>query len=208
MGNSLSFNQEETTNMIWFAHQGKYDMVLQCLEKRANVNGTTLNNGYTALKFASTHGHIDVVRLLLSRGAIASLKDSDGLTALYGAVVFNHKDIVEMLLNNGANIEEEDPFRNTSLILASDKGHVDLVAMLLHRGAKINAINERRETALDCALSEGHTKVIKILRNWLVTMAIVVLQELVVYHLLDIISFNDLFEFIGEESDYIEYYNL
>jgi ankyrin repeat protein len=198
MGNLLSFNQEETTNMIWFAHQGKYDKVLQCLENGANVNGTTLKNDYTALNFASTNGHTDVVRLLLSRGAKASLKDSYGSTALRGAVIFNNKDIVEMLLNGGANIEEKTPKGDTPLMIASSYGHVDLVAMLLHRGANINAMNEDRGTALCCALWKGRAKVIKILINWPVTMAILVLQELVVYHLLDIISYNDLFEFIGE----------
>ena len=54
------------------------------------------------------------------------------------------------------------------------------------------------------ASQRGHLDVVPALKNWPVTMFIVVLQELVVYHLLDIMSFFDLVEYIGQENDYFD----
>ncbi|KAG8741606.1 hypothetical protein FRC12_015613 [Ceratobasidium sp. 428] len=52
---------------------------------------------YTPLHLAADRGHLNVVRLLLSRGADTSLKDQDGDTALEIATVAKHDPIVQIL---------------------------------------------------------------------------------------------------------------
>ncbi|QRW00381.1 acyl-CoA-binding protein [Ceratobasidium sp. AG-Ba] len=57
---------------------------------------------YTPLHLAADRGHLNVVRLLLSKGADASLKDQDGDTALEIATVAKHVPIVQVLREHGS----------------------------------------------------------------------------------------------------------
>ena len=43
------------------------------------------NNGMTALYLASSGGHLDIVRLLLTKGADMTIADNNGYTALHEA---------------------------------------------------------------------------------------------------------------------------
>lgn len=52
---------------------------------------------YTPLHLAADRGHLDIVRLLLSRGADVNLKDQDGDTALEIATVAKHDPIVQAI---------------------------------------------------------------------------------------------------------------
>jgi len=49
------------------------------------------------LMWSAVYGHDDAVRLLLSRGADASLKDSDGVTAAEWAVRNKREKVVQLL---------------------------------------------------------------------------------------------------------------
>ncbi|KAF8632601.1 hypothetical protein AX15_001806 [Amanita polypyramis BW_CC] len=54
---------------------------------------------YTPLHLAADRGNLDIVNLLLEKGADVSLKDPDDLTALELADVAGHEDIVKLLSN-------------------------------------------------------------------------------------------------------------
>ena len=55
-----------------FASQGYHDMVALLIEFGADVDAANAH-GVTSLMFASKQGHLDVVRLLLSRGGTCSI---------------------------------------------------------------------------------------------------------------------------------------
>lgn len=55
-----------------FASQGYHDMVSLLIEFGADVDAANAQ-GVTSLMFASKQGHLDVVRLLLSRGLICHI---------------------------------------------------------------------------------------------------------------------------------------
>ncbi|KAF6824119.1 hypothetical protein CMUS01_10389 [Colletotrichum musicola] len=107
------------------------------------------------LQAASTRGHLDVVRLLLARGADPNIHH--GLrTALMAAVEFVHTDIVELLLDNGADINLGVPrLYATALQTACGYAHVGLVRHLLRRGADVNAPGDFCGHALMVASTEG-----------------------------------------------------
>ncbi|PMD55239.1 ankyrin, partial [Hyaloscypha bicolor E] len=52
----------------------------------------------TPLYRASMNGHVDIVKLLLEKGADVNAADRDGQTPLYRAFANRHVDIVKLLL--------------------------------------------------------------------------------------------------------------
>ena len=60
------------------------------------------DNGWTALMSATAEGHVEVVRILLERGAEINAQTDSGVTALKIAQDKGRKDIVDLLKANGA----------------------------------------------------------------------------------------------------------
>jgi len=82
---------------------GQTDKVKELLDNGANVNEW---NGGTALFTASYYGHLDVVKLLIERGAEVNTMSQRGESALGNAAAGGHMDVVNILIDNGANIAE------------------------------------------------------------------------------------------------------
>jgi uncharacterized protein len=56
-------------------------------------------DGNTALHFAADRGYIEIVKLLLSRGALLNLVDTEGNTPLMLATLCEHNDVINILKN-------------------------------------------------------------------------------------------------------------
>ena len=56
----------------------------------------------------SLHGHLDVVKLLIVRGANVNQESYDGQTTLSYASHLGHADVVKLLLENGADVNKAD----------------------------------------------------------------------------------------------------
>src|SRR3990167_8637458 len=120
-------------------------------------------NGNTALIFAASYGHRDVVRLLLDRGAGINAVDVLRDTALILAAQNDHIDTVKLLLSRGANINAINDYGSTSLIQAAQNDHTDIVKLLLSRGANINAVDVIGNTALIQTAFNGHRDTVRLL---------------------------------------------
>ncbi len=113
------------------------------------VNRLSDYNGYytgcgAPIKNAAAGGHIEIVRLLLERGADPNLPE-EGIApdghALHSAVVRGHIEIVRLLLKHGAhpNVEVESSADTLSAALASagysTKPNAEMVDLLCSHGA-------------------------------------------------------------------------
>jgi hypothetical protein len=92
------------------AESGNIKEVEALLNKGVDVNqrggGGVLNDGQ-ALEFASSAGHLDIVRLLLDRGAtIDATHGNTGWTALSGAAWKGHTDVAKLLIERGSDIDK------------------------------------------------------------------------------------------------------
>lgn len=76
------------------AQQGNLATVKSLISRGADINATT-KDGWTALKFAVSEDHEDVVSYLVQQGA-----NMDG--ALLQAVIFQRFHIAQLLIQNGA----------------------------------------------------------------------------------------------------------
>jgi ankyrin repeat protein len=112
-------------------------------------------NDLTPLHFASFYGRVEMVRLLLERGATADSEDSLGRTPLHlvakcsSDIGDNGVDVVHLLLEHGANINAQDKVNTTPLHLASYCGKVEIARVLLDSGANTNAKTALGLTPLD-----------------------------------------------------------
>lgn len=114
-----------------------------------SVNRVSDYGGYylgcgAPIKNAAARGHIDIVRLLLERGADANLPEegiAPGGHALHSAVVNSHIEIVRLLLKHGAhpNVEVESSADTLSAALASagysTRQNPEMVELLCSHGA-------------------------------------------------------------------------
>ncbi|CEJ90686.1 hypothetical protein VHEMI06451 [[Torrubiella] hemipterigena] len=91
----------------------------------------------------SSEALIEVLTLLLSRGADPNKQDDFGRTPLFMAAgVTGDLDVLKMLLEHGALIDIRDYYECTPLMAAVRNGHADVVQFLLTRNdADINAVD-------------------------------------------------------------------
>ncbi|KAJ3191032.1 hypothetical protein HK101_008153 [Irineochytrium annulatum] len=90
----------------------------------------------TPLITAARHGAMDIVRMLVERGAKMEDKDPEmGGTALFHAAICGHADTVRMLLSLGADARAPEWTGCTAVYAASFHGHVEVIVALLDRGA-------------------------------------------------------------------------
>ncbi|RDW75101.1 hypothetical protein BP6252_06243 [Coleophoma cylindrospora] len=117
----------------------------------------------TPLHWASHNGHINIVKLLLEKGADVNAADKDSCSPLYWASQDGQIDVVKLLLEKGASINTAEHTGWTPLHRASEDGHVDVVKLLLEMGANINATGMNGKAPLYIASKNGHGDVVKLL---------------------------------------------
>jgi len=94
---------------------------------------------------------LEIVKLLVEKGADITLKDNEGWTPLVWASWSGTDKIVSFLLNKGAKINVQTDKKWTSLMAASLRGYDVVVKLLLDRSADKTVKNSDGETALDIA---------------------------------------------------------
>ncbi|GAA52937.1 ankyrin repeat domain-containing protein 17, partial [Clonorchis sinensis] len=129
-----------------------------------DVNACIESSMETALTLACHGGHVELVRLLLERGADREHRDKKSYTPLHTAVYANQRAVVAVLLDYGADIEAQvDRTKDTALSIACSHGALEIVEELLNRGANKEHRNISDYTPLSLAASGGHVEVIQLL---------------------------------------------
>lgn len=91
------------------------------LEQDIDVNllqGKILR-GTAALHIASSYGYLEIVKLLLSRGAEVDVQDSDyegSRSPLHSAACAAQTSVLQVLLDHGADVTKWSPEGNTPLL--------------------------------------------------------------------------------------------
>ena len=90
----------------------------------------------TPLMKAAGKGHLEMVDLLISKGANINYATILG-TALIGAAGGGHKEVVKILLHRGAGVNFSNNSGQTALHLAASSGHTEVVTILLNACTKV-----------------------------------------------------------------------
>jgi hypothetical protein len=144
------------------ARKGDAATVRKLIDEGVDVN-TKYRYNATALFYACDHGHVEVVKTLLEKGADLAAKDSFyGFTPLMLAVSPaqkrrpEHTEIAKLLIAKGA------PGKETALSGAIDAGDASLVKFIVDSGG---VPATKLSEALEEATSEKKTEIVTILEQ-------------------------------------------
>lgn len=120
----------------------------QLLDDGVSVDAKN-KQGCTALGVAVEYERIEIIALLLERGAdIHTLQGEEfRATVIHNAVSSRSKKMVQLLLDLGASVDSTDEMGWTLLHLAASIGDKDMMAYLLDHGADMNAQQHQGCTA-------------------------------------------------------------
>lgn len=123
----------------------------------AQIVGTRVDapneRGETAAMLAAVHGNLDIVRLLVEKGAEVNRV---GWTPLHYAAVSGNVDLLRYLLDRHAYIDAESPNRSTPLMMAARHDRIDAVHLLVEAGADPTPRNDARLDAADYLARNGN----------------------------------------------------
>lgn len=147
-GASIHLNKDIA---LYQATYGKNVELLAYLLKHGADPNASNQEGITALMNAASLGDLNMLKLLVSKGASIHKKRYNDYDALYSAYMrrysSNASPSLDFLLSNGANPNEKYGVSKTPLLTqAAIDGDLDLVKQLLLYKADINAVNASGET--------------------------------------------------------------
>ena len=150
------------------AEAGLTPIVEQLLNDGADPNGLG-DEGRTSLYIAAIQGNMEIVKVLLAKGASLraigydySLFD-EGQTPLAAAASKGHFAIMRSLIaaEEGKLDHKEDRlYLGGALYTAAENGHKDCALLLLENGADLKARYGRHGTAAHAAVSSHHFELI------------------------------------------------
>ncbi|CAM9759150.1 unnamed protein product [Chrysoparadoxa australica] len=92
----------------------------------------------TCLHLAASEGRLEMLNMLLEKGAPVNPQNDSGETPLMTAVVNGHESCARALMLAGADLEMVDVNGGTALHMCSVRGHLPCVRMLLKASANPN----------------------------------------------------------------------
>jgi len=136
-----------------------YDIPLKLIENILEyvIDIDCINKNYsTPLYLASMNGNIDLIHILLNRGAnidSSHISYHRARRPLHIASELGKLDAINVLIDRGAYIHYKDHLEMTPLIVASHHGQSGAIKILLERGANIHEKGVDDMTALHYASS-------------------------------------------------------
>ena len=149
---------------------------------------------------AADVGNANVVEMLLAADANINDTDEHGLTLLMKASIYNNTNVIELLLSRGVDIHEQNSNGATAILYACLHSQKKAIKMLMANGASI--YDTIGNIGNNCYTITFNQEIKFILKKWPITMAIIMLKELLMYSPLDYLLL-DLQEYLNE-NDVIE----
>lgn len=155
-------------DLVKCAKEGDLDGVEKLLQKDAIVNYSGGVYGQTALSWAAEKGHLEVVKILLKKGAHIGIRDDMNHTALFWASQNGHRGIVVQLLSkldSSKDVDEEAASvadLTEVFVDAAGNGWEEVTTRFLNPpGLDVNVTDGLGNTALIRASERGHLGIVQ-----------------------------------------------
>jgi ankyrin repeat protein len=158
-------NMETAPNFPWMVTADPLPLIKQLLEAGADPNALVNNTPRarmragsprivfaTALMRAAFSGDLELVKLLLAKGADPAVVSKDNETVLEAAAALGfiqgysrgrsaaeRLDVIKLIVDLGADVNAADDYGITPLMAAANMGEVSIIQFLVDRGADLGA---------------------------------------------------------------------
>jgi len=158
-------NMETAPNFPWMVTADPLPLIRKLLEAGADPNALVNNTPRarmragsprivfaTALMRAAFSGDLELVKLLLAKGADPAVVSKDNETVLEAAAALGfiqgyskgrsaaeRLDVIKLLVDLGADVNAADDYGITPLMAAANMGEVSIIQFLVDRGADLGA---------------------------------------------------------------------
>ncbi|MCK3683104.1 ankyrin repeat domain-containing protein [Maribellus sp. YY47] len=136
------------------------------IEKGNDVNKRT-HDSRTYIFWAASRGNLEVVKLLVKKGARTDLRDSHGnsLTQFTAASGQDNTKIYDFFIENGADLKNEKDHdgRNVLLAAAPRVKNLGLIDYFISKGLSLNATDDHGNGIFNIAAQGGNIEVLKAL---------------------------------------------
>ena len=150
------------------AATGTQDRVEQLLHKDPNSLNSFSPDGWTPLHLAVFFGRVNIVHLLLSKGADINTvaKNEEQVTPLHSALANrNNAAVAQLLIDCGAHLHVKQSSGYTPLHYAASNGLESIVKNLMTRGVDVSVRGNDGKTGYDLAVEKGYTAVAELLKR-------------------------------------------
>ena len=138
----LSQNEDGQTKLYEAAHYNRMEEAKKMMKEANNLNIASElvnkddNDGNTPLLWASTDGHLQMAKLLITNGAEVDKASNHGETPLMLASLNGHLEVVNLLIEHQADVHLRNNGGKTALDIARRRGKTAIEKVLLSAGAK------------------------------------------------------------------------
>ncbi|MBK6613104.1 ankyrin repeat domain-containing protein [Ottowia sp.] len=119
-------NATDESPLMMAALKGQLDIAKRLIAKGADVN----KPGWAPLHYAATHGHLQVMDLLLEEHAFIDAQSPNGTTPLMMAASYGSPEAVKLLIEAGADIHMRNQKGLTALDFAQGAERRDAVELI------------------------------------------------------------------------------
>ncbi|MFC1725192.1 ankyrin repeat domain-containing protein [candidate division KSB1 bacterium] len=152
-------------NIHQAADTGDFNSVKKLLENDPELINSRDESKATPLYYAAWRGHLDIVKLLIDKGANVNIRQQYGFTPIGRAISSDHNEIARFLIDNGAALNMKGIGGRTPLYWSVQKRNKYLVKYILDRKPDVNAANFNRSVPLHMAVYWGDREAVEMLIN-------------------------------------------
>ncbi|XP_029418418.1 histone-lysine N-methyltransferase EHMT1 isoform X6 [Nannospalax galili] len=142
---------EGSTCLHLAAKKGHYDVVQYLLSNGQMDVNCQDDGGWTPMIWATEYKHVELVKLLLSRGSDINIRDNEENICLHWAAFSGCVDIAEILLAAKCDLHAVNIHGDSPLHIAARENRYDCVVLFLSRDSDVTLKNKEGETPLQCA---------------------------------------------------------
>jgi len=150
--------------LIIAAKAGRSCIAEDLARRGANLEACDRRFGWTAIMFAASRGHLQIVACLIGHRADVGATGRDGESALMLASLLGHTAVCELVLELGsAEVDRVANDGKRSLTHACYKGYWATALCLVAHGACLNTTDRGGRGPLAWAALQGHAEIVRFL---------------------------------------------
>lgn len=175
---------QQNIRLIEASKTGNIEAVKSLIKENVDTNYMLSDYDGTALYYAVSYNHIDIVNLLIKAGSNVDFQNYCGYNGLIVALNNGYIDIAKTFILHGANLNHYNKNNENALNIACENGYSEIVRMLIDKNADLNnrgennldfyidnnyhyddIPNQERYTPLMSAILNNHNDIIEMLIN-------------------------------------------